>query len=58
MRQVHIEAFGIVFLRISNDDIYHDLDSVLEEIAQKVLALEKSRKLTGEDLCSRSIPTN
>ena len=36
IRQSRIERYGIHFLRITNDDIWDDLDSVLEEIAATI----------------------
>jgi very-short-patch-repair endonuclease len=40
LRQAHIESFGIQFLRIKNDDIYSNLDSVLDEIAEIIQRIE------------------
>jgi len=31
-RQIHIESFGIRFLRVMNEDVYENLDAVLDEI--------------------------
>jgi very-short-patch-repair endonuclease len=31
-RQNHIESFGIRFLRVMNEDVYQNLDAVLDEI--------------------------
>lgn len=38
-RQTYIESFGIKFIRFTNNDVYHNLDGVLESIALKVREL-------------------
>jgi very-short-patch-repair endonuclease len=40
-RQVHIEGFGIQFLRFQNWQVYQELDGVVEVIRQRVIALKK-----------------
>ena len=35
-----IESFGLVFLRFTNDQVYQDLESVLDVIALKVTELK------------------
>ena len=42
-RQHHIESFGIRFLRVMNEDVYHNLDAVLDEIAATIRATEGSK---------------
>ena len=37
-RQVFIESFGIRFLRFTNEEVYRNLEGVLEAIASVVLA--------------------
>jgi very-short-patch-repair endonuclease len=39
MRQSYIEALGIRFLRFQNDEIYGDMESVLNSIASKIKSL-------------------
>jgi very-short-patch-repair endonuclease len=39
-RQHHIESFGIRFLRVMNEDVYHNLDAVLDEIAATIRSIE------------------
>lgn len=39
-RQHHIESFGIRFLRVMNEDVYNNLDAVLDEIARTIRQLE------------------
>ncbi|MGA9364243.1 MAG: endonuclease domain-containing protein [Bacteroidota bacterium] len=39
MRQSYIEALGIRFLRFQNDEIYEDMQSVLESVASKIKSL-------------------
>jgi len=39
-RQAVIESFGLVFLRFTNDQVYQDLESVLDVIALKVTELK------------------
>ena len=38
-RQAFIESFGIRFLRFTNDQVYRELDNVLETISHTVLNL-------------------
>ena len=38
-RQTYIESFGIKFIRFTNNDVYNNLDGVLESIALKVREL-------------------
>ncbi|MEA5598966.1 endonuclease domain-containing protein [Rivularia sp. UHCC 0363] len=38
-RQTYIESFGIKFVRFTNNDVYNNLDGVLETIALKVREL-------------------
>ena len=39
-RQHHIESFGIRFHRVMNEDVYNNLDAVLDEIARTIRQLE------------------
>jgi very-short-patch-repair endonuclease len=39
MRQSYIEGLGIQFVRFQNDEIYEDMQSVLESIASKIKSL-------------------
>jgi very-short-patch-repair endonuclease len=39
-RQHHIESFGIRFLRVMNEDVYHNFDTVLDEIAATIRGIE------------------
>ena len=39
-RQSYIEYLGITFLRFTNNDVYDNLDAVLESIAMKVKELK------------------
>ena len=41
-RQNHIESFGIRFLRVMNEDVYSDMDAVLDEIEAEIRAIEHS----------------
>ena len=38
-RQIYIESLGIKFIRFTNNDVYENLDGVLESIAMKVREL-------------------
>ncbi|BAY84884.1 hypothetical protein NIES267_43820 [Calothrix parasitica NIES-267] len=38
-RQIYIESLGITFVRFTNNDVYENLDGVLESIAMKVREL-------------------
>jgi len=38
-RQTFIESVGIKFLRFTNDDVYHNLEGVIEVIAGKIQSL-------------------
>ncbi|WP_414622118.1 endonuclease domain-containing protein [Calothrix sp. CCY 0018] len=38
-RQMYIESLGIKFIRFTNNDVYENLDGVLESIAMKVREL-------------------
>ncbi len=40
VRQRHIESFGIRFLRVMNEDVYGNLDAVLDEIEATIRAIE------------------
>jgi very-short-patch-repair endonuclease len=42
-RQEQIESLGITFLRFSNDEVYHNLSSVLNRIAAKIVCLQKEK---------------
>jgi very-short-patch-repair endonuclease len=39
-RQNHIESFGIRFLRVMNEDVYDNLEAVLDEIEATIRAIE------------------
>ena len=41
-RQTKIEALGIVFLRFRNEEIYKNLEKVVNDITQKVILLGKA----------------
>ncbi|NEQ65287.1 MAG: endonuclease domain-containing protein [Symploca sp. SIO2D2] len=41
-RQAFIESVGIRFLRFTNDEVYGDLEEVLERIVQKIGELQNS----------------
>lgn len=41
-RQIFIESVGIKFLRFTNDDVYHNLEGVIEVIAGKIQLLRTS----------------
>ena len=41
-RQIFIESVGIKFLRFTNDDVYHNLEGVIEVIAGKIQSLRTS----------------
>jgi very-short-patch-repair endonuclease len=45
-RQNYIESFGIEFLRFTNEEIFENLDDIIERITEKVLQrrLECSRR--------------
>jgi very-short-patch-repair endonuclease len=45
-RQMHIEGFGITFLRFLNTDISENLDGVLQAIADKISEL-RAKSRTG-----------
>ncbi len=40
-RQIFIESTGIKFLRFTNNEVYENLNAVLETIAQKILELRE-----------------
>ena len=42
-RQNHIESFGISFLRVMNEDVYHNMDAVLDEIEVTIRTIESGR---------------
>ncbi|PKB74907.1 MAG: hypothetical protein BZY68_02155, partial [SAR202 cluster bacterium MP-SAtl-SRR3965592-G2] len=46
-RQAFIEAFGIRFLRFTNQDVYDNLEGVLESIIR--VALNKSKPTSNEE---------
>ena len=39
-RQNHIESFGIRFLRVMNEDVYENLDAVLDEIEATIQGIK------------------
>ncbi len=43
-RQEYLEGFNITFLRFTNDEIYRDLDMVLEKIKMRVRELQKYKE--------------
>ncbi len=43
-RQKHIEAYGIRFMRIRNEEIMNDMDKVMKAVEDKIKSL-----LTGEE---------
>jgi very-short-patch-repair endonuclease len=43
-RQHHIESFGIRFLRVMNEDVYHNLNAVLDEIVATIRRLESGKE--------------
>lgn len=47
-RQVFIESFGIKFLRFSNEDVFRNLEAVLEAIATGIVA-RMSREAAPEE---------
>jgi len=51
-RQAFIEAFGIRFLRFTNQDVYDNLEGVLESIIR--VALNKSKPTSNEEKSPRS----
>lgn len=44
-RQVHIENFGIQFLRFTNIEVLKNLKGVLQSISDKITEIESQRKL-------------
>lgn len=42
LRQSEIEQLGICFIRFTNQQIYHDLDGVLERLAKRIAQLKSS----------------
>jgi len=40
-RQKYLESFGITFLRFTNEEIYQDLESVIDRIEDRVKELQK-----------------
>jgi very-short-patch-repair endonuclease len=42
-RQHHIESFGIRFLRVMNEDVYENLDAVLDEIEMTIREIKGER---------------
>jgi very-short-patch-repair endonuclease len=40
-RQIFIESVGIKFLRFTNDEVYHNLEGVIEVIAGKIQSLRR-----------------
>jgi very-short-patch-repair endonuclease len=46
-RQIFIESAGIQFLRFTNQDVYENLNGVLETIASKIRELRNGLLLTG-----------
>ena len=49
-RQIFIESAGIQFLRFTNQDVYENLNGVLETIASKIRELRNGLLLTGVNL--------
>jgi very-short-patch-repair endonuclease len=47
-RQEQIESLGITFLRFSNDEVYHNLSSVLNRIAATVDSLRNEKEQGGK----------
>ncbi len=45
-RQIFIESFGIKFLRFTNNDVYENLDGVVQVIADKIQQLKQDRQQT------------
>ena len=43
-RQTQIESFGISFLRVLNEDVYYNLDGVLDNIEGTIRAIGNSRE--------------
>jgi very-short-patch-repair endonuclease len=41
-RQHHIESFGIKFLRVMNENVYGNLDAVLDEIETTIRGIEEN----------------
>jgi very-short-patch-repair endonuclease len=39
-RQNHIESFGISFLRVMNEEVYSNMDAVLDQIAATIRSIE------------------
>ncbi len=42
-RENYIKSFGIQFLRITNEDVYTGIESVLAQISDKVIKLNKMK---------------
>jgi very-short-patch-repair endonuclease len=42
-RQNHIESFGIRFIRVTNEDVYRNLDAVLDNIEAAIREIESSK---------------
>jgi very-short-patch-repair endonuclease len=47
-RQAYIEQFGVTFLRVTNADVYNNLEGVLEAIAAKALSLQTAQVLATD----------
>ena len=43
LRQEYIEAFGIQFMRVTNNDVLHNLNGVLRSIEDKIHEIEGSK---------------
>ncbi|MGB2867056.1 MAG: endonuclease domain-containing protein [Bacteroidota bacterium] len=43
-RQEYIEAFGIEFLRFTNQEIFEELEGVISRITERVLKMKERRK--------------
>ncbi|MDZ7798609.1 MAG: endonuclease domain-containing protein [Patescibacteria group bacterium] len=41
-RRRYIESFGVIFYRITNDDVYHNIDGVIEKLILTIKKLSKN----------------
>lgn len=42
-RQEHIEQFGITFLRFTNQEVYNNLNGILQSISDKITSLQNEK---------------
>lgn len=54
-RQKYLESFDIKFLRFTNEQVYRNLDKVINEIEVFINILEKQKQKTNEPILNPSL---